>query len=322
TPRVLENFGLGWPWVQRANPQAVLLRMPAYGLSGPWRDRPGFAQNIEQLSGLAWVTGHSEDQPRVPRGPCDPIAGVHGALALLVALARRRRSGRGHQVEAPLCEAALNIAAEQVVEFTAYGSRMDRDGNRSPLAAPQGLYPCADQGSPTAGWVAIAVATDEQWRRLRRAMGGPPWSADPALDTRPGRRAAHDLVDRHLADWTRPRARRVLVEELRALGIPASEVADPSRLVQTNSQLEHRGFFERPEHPVVGPMPLPSLPFRLDGVDRWLRAPAPTVGQHNRRVLGEILGLDEDELRRLAEEGVIGTGMATAGGRGERGPGP
>jgi crotonobetainyl-CoA:carnitine CoA-transferase CaiB-like acyl-CoA transferase len=307
TPRVFDNFGLSREWVEKVNPRAVLLRMPAFGLTGPWRDRPGFAQTIEQLSGLAWITGHSDDQPRVPRGPGDPIAGVHGAIALLVTLARSRRSGQGHQVEVPLAEVALNVAAEPVAEFTAYGTRMDRQGNRSPLAAPQGLYPCADVGSPTAGWLALSVATDDQWRALRGALGEPRWAADPSFDTRSGRLAAHDVIDEHLTEWTRTRRRAELVRELRVLGICASEVADPSRLFETNPQLRHRAYFERPDHPVVGPVPLPSLPFRFDGIGHWLRSPAPTLGQDNEAVLCDRIGLTPSELGQLEADGVIGT---------------
>ncbi len=314
TPRVFDNFGLGREWVEEINPRAVLMRMPAFGLTGPWRDRPGFAQTIEQLSGLAWVTGHVDDQPRVPRGPGDPIAGVHGAIALLVALTRQRRSERGHQVEVPLAEVALNIAAEQVAEFTAYGNRMDRQGNRSRLAAPQGLYPCADAGSPTAGWVALSVTTDAQWRALRTALDDPPWAADPSLASRAGRWAAHDLIDGHLSEWTRTRHRAELVSELRALGICASEVADPSRLFQANPQLRHRTYFERPDHPVVGPVPLPSLPFRFDGIDHWLRSPAPTLGRDNEAVLCARIGLSPAALRQLEESGVVGTALVGHGG--------
>jgi crotonobetainyl-CoA:carnitine CoA-transferase CaiB-like acyl-CoA transferase len=307
TPRVFDNFGLSREWVEQINPKAVLMRMPAFGLTGPWRDRPGFAQTIEQLSGLAWITGHIDDQPRVPRGPGDPIAGVHGAIGLLVALIRSRRSERGHQVEVPLAEVALNIAAEPVAEFTCYGNRLDRQGNRSPLAAPQGLYPSADVGSPTAGWLALSVTTDGQWRALRGALDEPLWAADPSLDTRSGRRAAHDLIDGHLSEWTRTRRRAELVSELRALGICASEVADPSRLFQTNPQLQHRAYFERPEHPVVGPVPLPSLPFRFSGIGHWLRTPAPTLGQDNEAVLCDRIGLTPTELGSLESDGIVGT---------------
>jgi crotonobetainyl-CoA:carnitine CoA-transferase CaiB-like acyl-CoA transferase len=327
TPRVVEGFGLGWERFHRLNPEALMVRMPAFGLSGPWRDRPGFAQTIEQLAGLAWVTGHPEDQPRVPRGPCDPVAGMHGAFALLVAMALRARTGRGHLVESPLAEAALNIAAEQVVEWTAYRRLLGREGNRSALAAPQGLYPCAEdgpgEGPPTARWLALSVTSDEQWRALRSAMGDPPWAADPAFDTHAGRRARHDALDAGVAAWTRTRRRAELAMELRRLGIVASEVADPSRLIQANPQLRHRRYFETPEHPVAGAMPLPGMPYRFEGVERWTRTPAPTLGRDNRAVLCEMLGVSDDEYARLCADGVIGTRPLRAGARaGARGGRP
>ena len=101
---------------------------------------------MEQLSGLAWMTGHLDDQPRIPRGPCDPIAGMHGAFAILVALAERVRTGGGHHVETTLVESALNIAAEQLVERSAYGNLMQRDGNRS-ARHPASSIACFD------GWI-------------------------------------------------------------------------------------------------------------------------------------------------------------------------
>jgi crotonobetainyl-CoA:carnitine CoA-transferase CaiB-like acyl-CoA transferase len=307
TPRVMDNFGLTWQRVTELNPNALMLRMPAFGLSGPWRDNTGFAQTMEQLSGMAWVTGHPDDQPRNPRGPCDPLAGMHAAFAFTVALAERAASGRGHHVESTMVESALNVAAEQVVEWSAYGNLMHRDGNRSALAAPQGLYPCAGGDPGAEKWLALSVASDAQWRALRGALGDPEWALDDALDTRAGRRDAHAAIDERLCDWTRKRDRADIVAELRALGVPASEVADPSRLLETIPQFRARGYFETPEHPVVGAMPLPSLPFRYASVDHWLRTPAPTLGQHNERVLCGILGLSLEDLRDLEAEGVIGT---------------
>jgi crotonobetainyl-CoA:carnitine CoA-transferase CaiB-like acyl-CoA transferase len=307
TPRVLENFGLSWERVKQLNPRALLMRMPAFGLSGPWRDHTGFAQTMEQLSGMAWVTGHPADQPRIPRGPCDPLAGMHGVVAFLVALAERAASGHGHHVESTMVESALNVAAEQVIEWSAYGNLMQRDGNRSPLAAPQGLYPCAGGKPGAEKWLALSVASDAQWLDLCGALGDPEWARNSALGTREGRREAHDAIDARLRDWTRPREPADLAAELRALGIPASEVADPCRLLETHPQLQARGYFETPEHPVVGAMPLPSLPFRYASVDRWLRTPAPTLGQHNEPVLCGILGLSPGELRDLEDEGVIGS---------------
>lgn len=307
SPRVLDGFGLSWERVQALNPRAILARMPAFGLSGPWRDHVGFAQTMEQLSGLAWVTGHADDQPRIPRGPCDPLAGMHAVMAIFVALAERAATGRGHLVESTMVESALNLAAEQVVEWSAYGRLLGRDGNRSALAAPQGLYPCAGGEPWDERWLALSVADDVQWRALGAVLGDPEWAREPALATRAGRRAAHDMIDERLRAWTRGRERTALVAELRAHGVIASEVADPCRLLETNPQFRARRYFERPEHPVVGAMPVPSWPFRWSSVARWLRAPAPTMGQHNARVLGGLLGLSDDALAGLEADGIVGT---------------
>ena len=306
TPRVLDGFGLGWEAIQAANPRCILVRMPAFGLSGPWRDHTGFAQTMEQLSGLAWLTGHRDDQPRIQRGPCDPLAGMHAAFAFLVALAERDATGRGVHVEVPMVEGALNAAAEQLVEFTAYGRLLGRDGNRGPEAAPQGLYPCRGHSVDTPQWLALSVASDAQWAALRAVLGEPAWARDPALATRAGRRAAHDAIDAGLREHFSARPREAAVADLVAAGIPAAAVLDP-RAAHLHPQLAARGFFEEVVHPEVGTHATPAVPFRYDSVQRWIRRPAPTLGQHSREVLGELLGLSDGELDALEAARVIGT---------------
>ena len=175
TPRVVENFGLGWERVHELNPQAIMLRMPAFGLTGPWRDRVGFAQTMEQISGLAYVTGYPDGPPIIPRGPCDPLGGMHGAFALMVALAEREATGEGLLVEAPLVESALQLAAEQVVEYTATGTVLERSGNHSPGVAPQGVYAC--EGAEQ--WLALSIETDAQWTALGRRARPPRMGARP-----------------------------------------------------------------------------------------------------------------------------------------------
>ncbi len=305
TPRVIENFGLGWDTIHRANPQTILVRMPAFGLSGPWRDNTGFAQTMEQLTGLAWLTGHRDDQPRIQRGPCDPLAGMHAAFALLVALEERDARGEGVHVECTMVEGALNAAAEQLIEFSAYGGRLTREGNRSPAVAPQGLYACAGSEPGLEKWLALSVATDEQWRSLVRLLGDPAWARDPALATHAGRRAGHDAIDDRLRTWAAAREREPLVETLLSHGVPAAPVADP-RGVRSDPQLVHRGFFEDFEHPVVGRHAAPTLPFRYAGVDHWLTRAAPTLGQHNREILKDLCGYDDIEIDALEDAGIVG----------------
>jgi crotonobetainyl-CoA:carnitine CoA-transferase CaiB-like acyl-CoA transferase len=184
---------------------------------------------------------------------------------------------------------------------------MGRAGNRSPLAAPQGLYPCAGGQPGAEHWLAISVVSDAHWRALRAAMDEPDWAQTAAFDTHEGRAAAQDALDERLRAWTRSHERGSLETLLRTHGVPASAVADPCRLLETNPQLVSRGFFEALEHPVVGPMPLPTAPARTERITRWLRTPAPTMGRDNAEVLGGLLGLGDGELAELEREGVIGT---------------
>ena len=198
SPRVLGNFGLEWEQIRAINPRCLLVRMPAFGLSGPWRDNVGFAQTMEQVTGMAWITGHRDDQPRIQQGPSDPNAGMHAAFALIVGLAEREATGRGSLLEVTMVEGALNAACELVLEKTAYGNLLERDGNRSPNVAPQGLYPGRDDET----WLAISVTTDDEWHSLVAALGEPDVGDRPrARDVR-GRRARHDELDEHLSAWS------------------------------------------------------------------------------------------------------------------------
>lgn len=300
TPRVMEQFGLNWGAVHAAHPSLVMVRMPAFGLDGPWRDRTGFAQTMECLTGMAWRTGFPDGPPVLVRGACDPIAGLHAAIATVLALdVRRRREGaEGMLVEVTMAEAALNVAAELVVEYGASGTSLGRLGNRGP-GAPQGVYRCAGDDR----WVALAVMTDAQWAALDAVVGRPGWEG-VVLDDAAARRRHHDLIDRLLARWTAGREAEDVAAALLGAGVPAAAVVSPRRL-HRQPDLAERGLFETEGHPVTGDHPVPMLPFRLSRLDRWLRAPAPTLGQHNDEVLAE-LGLDAAARTRLREAGVIG----------------
>ncbi len=149
TPHVMERFGLDWDAVHACNPSAIYLRMPAFGLSGPWRDRGGFAQTMEQLTGMAWVTGYEGGPPIIPGGPVDPMVGVHAALAVVAALEHRAHTGEGQLVEVPLVEVATAVTAEQVIRYAIDGTLGGRRG-------AGGVYACAGEDR----WVAIDRSID------------------------------------------------------------------------------------------------------------------------------------------------------------------
>lgn len=312
TPRVLDQLGLDFAAVQSIKPDVIMVRMPGFGLDGPWRDKPAFAYVIESAAGVSWMTGYPDRTPYDPYSVGDPNAGMHSLNALLLALEHRRRTGQGVLVEAAMVDAALSVAAEQIIEHSAYGALLERAGNRGPAAAPQNLYRAADIdefGRPDS-WVAIAVATDEQWLKLCGAIGSPSWATDPELTTAAGRRAHHDFVDGKLAAWCADRGRDDIVATLWEAGVPVAKVMQPHRQTELE-QLAFRGFFEEVDHPVGGPARLSTVPMRFSaGPDKFHTAHAPLLGQHNRELLKE-LGLTDSEIGGLEADGVIGRAPAT-----------
>jgi len=306
SPRVFENFGLTKEGIHALNPKAIFVRMPAFGLDGPWRDYVGFAQTMEQMSGLAWLTGHVSDQPRIQRGLCDPLAGMHAAFAMLTALAERDATGKGQFLECTMVEGALNCAAEQVIEYTAYGHVIDREGNRSPYAAPQGLYACKAV-APEESYLALSVASDAQWLALVDALGKPAWATDKKLATHAGRRTHHDEIDAQLKQWTQDKDLNDVLSLLQARGIPAAALMD-ARAGYQHPPFASRHLFEPVEHPVIGKHLIAGVPFRFASRrDKpWLHCGAPTLGQHNHEILSGLLGLDDQQITVLEKMQVIG----------------
>jgi crotonobetainyl-CoA:carnitine CoA-transferase CaiB-like acyl-CoA transferase len=297
TPRVAEAFGL----LDDRRDDLIVVRMPAWGLDGPWRDVPGFAQTMEQVAGLGWVTGYPDGPALVPRGPCDLNGAYHAAFATLRALLERDATGRGQVVESALADAALAVAAEQVVEYSAYGRRLDRIGNRSRFGAPDGVYAAAGFEE----WVAISVATDEQWRTLCHEIDRRDWLDDGELATLGGRRRRHDELDAYLVAWCEARKRDDIVDALWSVGVPSAPVVEP-RAVADNPQLEARRFFEAVDHPFLGPVAVPGFPGRVSGLDSFHRWPAPMLGQHTWEVLSELLGMTAQEYTALQVDGIVG----------------
>jgi crotonobetainyl-CoA:carnitine CoA-transferase CaiB-like acyl-CoA transferase len=286
SPRVLEQLGLAPDVVLAVNPGLTVVRMPAFGLAGPWRDRVGFAQTIEQASGLAYLTGYEDESPVIPNGMCDPIAGVHAAIAAMVALEQRRLTGRGQVVEAAMIGAALNTAAEQIVEYSASGTLLASAGNRSALV-DQIVARCAGDDE----WVAITLPDEP----ARAAMLGAAGVGD--LD--------------QLAQWCSARAASDVELLGTELGVPVARVAWAHEIASFGHVVE-RGFFERLTHPVTGEHPYVAFPARFsNGPRTWNRSAAPTLGADNQALLSE-LGYDGETIDTLRAAGVIAEGVISS----------
>ena len=306
TPRVMEQFGLGYAQLAEVKPDIVMVRISAFGATGAWRERGGFAQTMEQITGMAWITGHAEGPPLIPRGACDPIGGMHAIVALLMALEHRDRTGEGQLVEVPLVETSANVAAEVVIEWSAYGRELVRDGNHGPEGSPQGVYRC--QG--TDSWVAVSVLEEAHWHRLVAAVGAPSWACQPAFATVAGRRQGADVIDRGLSAWSGSRSAEDAASTLRQHGVP-STVVTPADRIDEIPQLRGRDFWIPIDHPVAGCHEGPGWPIRFSGMrSSWPGGPAPTLGQHNQDVLMGDLGLTAAQLEDLAQRGIVGQTMS------------
>lgn len=239
---------------------------------------------------------------------CDPNAAYHAYVATLLALEHRRLTGDGTLVEASMIGAAVNITAEQIVEHGAYDSLLQREGNRGPDGAPQGLYLSSDVddfGNQDV-WVAVAAATDEQWAALKRALGEPAELMDASYDTFKGRRQAADDIDAVISAWCKARTAASIIDALWSAGVPVAKVVAPHRQGDVE-QLEARGFFEIVDHPVMGPARYDTFPARFSASPvAFNRAAGPTLGQHNEELLAG-LGCTAEEMDQLAQTGVIGT---------------
>jgi crotonobetainyl-CoA:carnitine CoA-transferase CaiB-like acyl-CoA transferase len=293
TPRVMENFGLSYEQLRGFNDQIIEVRMPGFGLDGPWRDRVGFAMTMEQLAGLAWLTGYPDGLPTAPRGACDPLAGVHAAFLTLAALDHRRRTGQGQLVELPMIDVVLNASALQVIERDAAGVLLTRRGNRGHEFAIQNVYACVGEDQ----WIAVSIRHPGDWDAFKDVLGQPVW----ALGVDYGEDAA-DHIDSHLADWFTDQPRDAAVAALLAAGIPAAPVVQPPE-VMDNPALAARGFFQTVAHPLCGPLAYPRPPVTGHFVD----SAAPLLGQDNTEILGGALGLTAQELARLEDGKVIGS---------------
>jgi crotonobetainyl-CoA:carnitine CoA-transferase CaiB-like acyl-CoA transferase len=301
TPRVMEQFGLTYDDLRDVNPDIIMMRMPGFGLEGPWRDRPGFAASMEQVSGLAWITGYTDSLPTIP-GICDPLAGMHAAFAVLTALEHRARTGEGQQIEQAMIDLAGNLNIELVLEHSAYGHLMERLGNRQPGTAHQGVYATFEPEH----WVALRFSTDQEWDALRTALGSPEWSLDPSLDTASGRSDAVEHLTVELASWFAGQSQKDALSTLRAAGVPAEPVIH-SYDVDLDDQMNARGFWEGVTHPIVGTKRFPAWPIvAASRRSPWFRLPAPLLGEHSEEVFTSV-GVTSEELEALLADAVIGT---------------
>jgi crotonobetainyl-CoA:carnitine CoA-transferase CaiB-like acyl-CoA transferase len=306
SPRVMKNFGLDYPTLKQLNPGIIMVSLSGFGQSGPWVNWVAYGWLLEYISGVTTITGYEDSPPKkIGLSYTDPWAGVYGASAILMALHYRSRTGKGQYIDLAQCDVGTTFISDALMDYVMNGRVWGRTGNRHPSMAPHGCYRC--QGNDN--WVVVSVGSDEEWERLGKALGNPPWMKDERFANPLGRLENQDELNRLIGEWTIERDHYQVMHTLQEVGVAAGAVLNGKELL-FDPHLKERGLFQIVDHPVVGKRPYPRvIPARFS---EWpaagkARKPAPTLGEDNERILVELLGMSKEDLARLEREQVIGT---------------
>lgn len=307
-PETIEKLHLTYEELVKIKPDLVMLRMPAYGLDGPYKNFRSFGSQMECTAGHTWIRGYSDMDPSVRDDVFlgDAAGGASGAFSVLAALRHRRRTGEGQLIELAQAENFLPYLGETVLDYTMNGRVQTSLGNRHPYMAPHGVYRCEGEDR----WVAIAVSSDDEWRGLCLAMGNPQWCLDARFSTALGRWKHQEALDDYVQDWTQQRKPSEAMQLLQARGVPAGAVMDDSDL-SSDPQMEEQGFFQLMEHEDTGAHSYPGLMWAMANTPNFLRLPPCRLGEHNRYVYNDLLGLGDKAYEELEEAGHIGTELSS-----------
>ena len=301
-PRVMRNFGLGYPELVKVKPDIIVLDSTAYGSTGPWQNYIGYGSSLQAVTGLTYLTGYKDGSP-IQGGILynDTLGALTATYAILLAIAHRQRTGQGQWIDLSQYEAGVAQLGEAFLEYTMNQRVPTRLGNSHPHYAPYGVYPCCGNDS----WVAITVTSDAEWTNFRRAVAEG-WAQDPEFETNRGRLLRREKLEAAISDWTSTRDHHEVMHLLQSNGVAAGAVYN-TREIATDLHLDDRDFFNVSNHPPpVGPRPHAGPLMNLMGVTRPPDQLAPTLGQHNEYVLRDLLGLDDAEYMGLKGANVIG----------------
>lgn len=300
TPGTMARLGLDHETLAQARPDLVMLSTCMRGQTGPQRRYGGFGNQGAALAGLVGITGWPDRPPAGPWGAyTDFIAPRYGVAALAAALQHRARTGLGQYIDLSQIEAGMQFIEPLLLDYAVNGREAKSPGQYSLYASPHGSYRCAG----TQRFVAIAVETTEQWRGLARLLGEHALDR-PYLDHLSGRRTAANAIDAALTAWCAPQDAFAAANVLRQAGVPAHAVLWPSDLY-LDAQLNHRAFFAKQRHAVMGDIPSDGLATRFSQRRHGPYHAAPALGQHTAHVMRDLLGMSQQEFERLVGAGVF-----------------
>jgi crotonobetainyl-CoA:carnitine CoA-transferase CaiB-like acyl-CoA transferase len=299
-PGTMERWGLGWDDLRRVNAGLVMVRISAFGQTGPYRERPGFGRIAAAMSGISYLSGYPDRPPVTPGTPTIPdyLAGAMGAFGALVALEHRRRSGEGQVVDVGLYEPMLRMLDELIPVHAATGYVRERIGSGTEYVVPHNHYRARD-----GRWVAIACTNDRMFRRLAAAMGCPGLATEfPTMDARLERRADLDAI---VQTWVGAADAHEVLARLDAAEVPCGPVAS-ARDLFADPQVKARENIVTLPNPLGGALAMVGIVPRLTASPGRVESVGPVaVGAHNEEIYCGRLGLTRGDLRALAARGVI-----------------
>lgn len=299
-PGVMGRLGLGYGALREVKPDIIMLSSSALGGTGPERHYVGYAPTFATLGGQAYLTGFPDGPPIPLMGSTDLRSATTTAFAILAAIYHRAVTGEGQHIDLASRETMSVLIGEAILDYTMNRRVPFRQGNRDEIMAPHNCYPCRGEKK----WVSIAVATEEEWQALCHAMGDPPWTREERFCDSYRRWTNQEELDELVADWTRNYTPYEVMEMLQRVGVAAFPSFRGYELF-SDPHLEQRGIDDEVEHPVIGKRKVLSPPWRLSLTPARISRSGPLLGEHNRYVLGELLGMPEDEIETLEREGVL-----------------
>lgn len=299
----LEKLGLGYQDVAALRPDVIYVSMPLQGSGGPQSEYSGVGHTLNVLSGIYGLTGYGPGDITGPgtNFPDHSVNPGHALVAILGALAYRRRTGLGQYIEVSQLESTLNLLGPTILAYSLDRRNPAPTGNASDTAAPYGVFRCKGEDR----WVAISVADDRQWQGLARLAAGEAWASDARHASAAGRIANRQALNDSVAAWVAGQDAFDVMERLQAVGVPAGVVQDASDLVTRDPQLAAREHFVTIDHPEMGPTVYNAPPFKLSKSGCRITRSAPLLGQDNEAVFKEWLGIAEDDYARLQQAGAF-----------------
>lgn len=300
-PGTLEKWGLGFEALRGINPGLVMLRVSAYGQTGPMRDRPGFARIAHAFGGLSALAGEAGGPPVVPGSTslADYISGMWGAIGVLLALRVKERTGKGQFIDIALYESVFRLLDEIAPAYAKTGFVRERMGADTVNVVPHSHYQTA-----TGQWVAIACTSDKMFERLAQVIGRPELAAAPEFATSAARVARRDEVNAIVAQWVGSLPMQEVLARCEAGEVPCGPIYTIADIFE-DAQYRARQNLLQVIDPRAGPLVLPAAVPRLSETPAELVHAGPALGQHTAEVLGSLLGIGPEALDKLADAGVV-----------------